>query len=182
MKRRIGTINGKTSVETSDLNTLKDNEVAIRYDGDKLTLLERKDNGEIVKINGGESEISKYINTDVEFINWGFRNDTISIEEFKSIFPKLYNLIEKYKLEHPNEGSSFNDKDVPFIFDKATNYLLKSQNNYYDTIKNEFGFYFDIGANSNSYDYENTNFIIEARAPLLIKITNNTVKIGFTEI
>lgn len=41
--KRIGTLNGKTIVETSDLNTLKDNEVAIRYDGDKLTLLERKD-------------------------------------------------------------------------------------------------------------------------------------------
>lgn len=50
--KRIGTLNGKTIVETSDLNTLKDNEVAIRYDGDKLTLLERKDNGEIIEISG----------------------------------------------------------------------------------------------------------------------------------
>ena len=68
------------------------------------------------------------------------------------------------------------------IFDKATNYLLKHQDSYYDTSINEFGFYFDIGANISSYDYENNNFIIEANAPLIIKITNNTVKIGFTEI
>lgn len=180
--KRIGTLNGKTIVETSDLNILKDNEVAIRYDGDKLTLLERKDNGEIVEISTGESELSKYINTDIEFINWGLKNDTISIEEFKRVFPKLYNLIEKYKLEHPHTMGYFYDTDVPFIFDIPSNYILKIQRGYYNTNIDEFNFYFDSGCEIDSFDYENNNFTGTARSPLLIKITNNTVKIGFTEI
>ena len=180
--KRIGTLNGKTIVETSDLNTLKDNEVAIRYDGDKLTLLERNDNGEIVEISEGGSEISKYINTDIEFINWGLKNDTISIEEFKRVFPKLYNLIEKYKLEYPNTTSNFASEDFPFIFDIPTSYILRMQSGDFNTDINEFTFYFDSGYVIDSFDYENNNFTGSAKSPLLIKITNNIAKVGFTEI
>lgn len=63
--KRIGTLNGKTIVETSDLNTLKDNEVAIRYNGDKLTLLERKDNGDILEISGKSKEVITILQEDL---------------------------------------------------------------------------------------------------------------------
>ena len=107
--KRIGTLNGKTIVETSDLNTLKDNEVAIRYDGDKLTLLERNDNEEIVEISGKNKKIITVLQEDL--------NKSGHPEEFSEGIQKLVSFFNSI----PNEKYYLIDE----IIDKAPLIYIK---------------------------------------------------------
>lgn len=57
--KRLGTLNGKVIVETNDLNTLKKNEIALKYVGNDIVLYERNLVGEVVPttVNGEEYEL-----------------------------------------------------------------------------------------------------------------------------
>ena len=114
--KKIGTLNGKTIVETSDLNTLKDNEVAIRYDGNKLTLLERNDNGDIVEISGKSKEIITVLQEDL--------NKSGHPEEFSEGIQKLIPFFNSIPINA--------DYYIDDIIDKAPLILFKGERgNYY---------------------------------------------------
>ena len=187
--KRIGNLNGKTIVETSDLNTLKDNEVAIRYDGDKLTLLERNDNGEIVEISTGESELSKYMNTDIEdFYLDGFGLTTLTYSKFKNQLPKTSNILELWYKEHPNE--SINSHILPYINIHINEYTVLVTP-LYSSINNngieEFKLFYDESVVPDYLDPEEASVdehasVAELRCPIRIKRDRDRVVIFYNEI
>ena len=137
--KRIGTLNGKTIVETSDLNTLKDNEVAIRYDGDRLTLLERKDNGEIIEISGKNKEIITVLQEDL--------NKSGHPEEFSEGIQKLISFFNSIPSQVTYTIDEITDK-APLILLKGNSikyYISSIDNlNLNNNIKASFIQYFDI--------------------------------------
>lgn len=130
--KRIGTLNGKTIIETLDLNTLKDNEVAIRYDGDKLTLLERKDNGDILEISGKSKEVITILQEDL--------NKSRHPEEFSEGIQKLIPFFNSIPIGY--------DYPIDKLIDKAPLILLKG-----------IGYKFYISSISNTDEIIDATFI-----------------------
>ena len=153
--KRIGTLNGKTIIETLDLNTLKDNEVAIRYDGDKLTLLERKDNGDILEISGKSKEVITILQEDLD--------KSGHPEEFSEGIQKLVSFFNSIPIDTDYPINKIIDKAPLILFkgDECIYYISYIMNNY-GNITATFLFNFDFNNGDILYSALYFSFVKES--------------------